>query len=210
MSGHSKAARPRRYRDLDMETRARELTSLQTELNKPSPITHLRLSEWAFESDDRIALLRGGVWGGIHWPKAMGKPLTPSITGGFIIVHEFKEVKFSDLGGGSYRDDGRYVVQPAPSVWDATKDADVYRVGFFFFAGLGGINPNKLTVTLAPVAWENTVHIRAGYRQLDPMLGYRPFGSLGEFIVIPDFEVRQVPYHLGSYVKALQPSLTLP
>ena len=208
MSAYSEAARPRSYRDLDVQTRAKELASLQTELNKPSPLTHLQLSEWASVSEDRIALLRGGVWGGIHWQKAMGKPLTSSITDGFIIVHEFKELKFSDLGGGSYRDDSRYVVQPTPSVWDATKDANIYRVGFFFFAGGGGINPNKLTVTLAPVAWGKGVQIRAGYRQLDP-IGYSPFGNLGELVVIPDFEVRHVPYHLGSYVKALQPSLNL-
>jgi hypothetical protein len=209
MSAHSEVHRPRSYRDLDLQARAKELASLQAELNKPSPITHLQLSEWMSVSNDRIALLRGGVWGGIHWPKAMGKPLTSSIVGGFTIVHEFKALKFSDLGGGNYRDDSRYVVQPTPSVWDATKDANVYRVGFFFFAGGGGINPNKLTVTLAPVAWEKVAHIRAGYRQLDP-IGYSPFGNLGELVVIPDFEVRHVPYHLGSYVKPLPPSLNLP
>ena len=192
-----------------MEARVRELASLQIELNKPHAITQRALSEWALESDERSALLWGGVWGGIHWPKGLGRPLTPSITGGFTIVHEWFEHKFVDAGGGSIVDTGKYLVQPAPSVWDATT-ADEYRVGFFFFAGLGGVNPNKLTVKLAPVPWEKVGHIRAGYRQLDPQLGYAPFGSLGKPRVIPDYLVRHVPYPRGTYVQPLEPSRELP
>ena len=75
-------------------------------------------------------------------------------------------------------------LQPAPSVWDATKDAGEYRVGFFFFAGGGGINPNRLTVKLAPVPWEKVGQIVPGYRQLNP-LGYSDFVSLGKWLVIP-------------------------
>jgi hypothetical protein len=209
MTAHYENQRPRTFRDLDPETRVRELASLQTELNKPEPITHLRLSEWASALSDRPALLRGTVWCGIRWPKTSGRPQTPSITDGFTIVHEFKEIKFSDLGGGNYRDDSKYLVQPAPSVWDATKTANEYRVGFFFFAGGGGINPNRLTVKLAPVPWENVGHIRAGYRQLSP-IGYAPFGNLGEWVVIPDFEVRHVPYHLERYIQPLGRNLDLP
>jgi len=186
----------------------RELASLQTELNKPEPMTHIRLSEWASLSSDRTALLRGGVWGGIHWSKTLGRPQTPSITDGFTIVHEFWKHAFVDAGGGDIRDNGRYLVQSAPSVWDATKTSGEYRVGFFFFAGGGGINPNRLTVKLAPVLWENLGHMRAGYRQLNP-LGYLPFRNLGEGVVIPDFEVQHVPYHLERYIQPLGPRLDL-
>jgi hypothetical protein len=210
MTMHHENQWPRTFRDLDLEARVRELASLQTLLDKPEPITQIVLSDWASELSDRRALLRGAVWGGIHWRKALGRPQTPSIADGFTIVHEFKELKFSDLGGGNYRDDSRYVVRPAPSVWDATKTSDEYRVGFFFYAGGGGINPNRLTVKLAPVSWENVGHTRAGYRQLDPLLGYSPFGNFGEWVVVPDFEVRHVPYHLGSYIQQLGSSLDLP
>lgn len=208
MSNDYEHATPLSFRDLDTETRARELGSLQDELDRPESITHLRLSEWASDSAARIALLKGGVWGGIHWSKRLGKPLAPSITAGFTIVHEFKALNFVDEGGGHYKDISSYRVQPAPSVWDATKNADEYRVGFFFFAGGGGINPNRLTVKLAPVPWEKVGHIRAGYRQLEPV-GYSPFGNLGEQVVIPDFEVRHVSYRLGRSIEPLGPERTL-
>jgi hypothetical protein len=194
-----------------METRVRELASLQTELNKHKAITQRALSEWALESDDRSVLLWGGVWGGIRWSKGLGRPLTPSIMDGFTIVHEWFKHKFVDAGGGGLVETGKFLVQPPPSVWDATT-ADEYRVGFFFFAGLGGLNPNKLTVKLAPVPWEKVrqMHVRAGYRQLDPQLGYAPFGSLGKPRVIPDYVVRHVPYRSGTYMQPLEPRRELP
>jgi hypothetical protein len=150
-------------------------------------------------------LLQGAVWGGIRWHRALGRPVTANIAGGFVITHEYKALKFTDLGGGNYRDDSRYVVQPAPSVWDATASGEEYRVGFLFFAGLGGINPNRLTVTLAPFPWDRVVQTRAGYRRLDP-IGYAPFGSLGEVIVLPDLRVLQTPYRLERYIEPLGPS----
>jgi hypothetical protein len=132
----------------------------------------------------------------------MGKPLTPSITAGFTITHEFKRLDYVDVGGGNYKDRSTYVLQDAPSVWDATKDGGEYRVGFFFFAGGGGINPNRLTVKLAAVAWEKVGQIVPGYRQLNPM-GYSDFVSLGKWLVIPDFEVTHVPYPRGRYIQSL-------
>ena len=193
---------PRTYRDLNRESRVRELASLQDELHRPEPITHLRLTDWASASTDRRALLKGAVWGGIHWPKGMGKPLAPSITAGFTVTHEFKRLDFVDVGGSDYRDRSTYVLQAAPSVWDATKDPSEYRVGFFFFAGGGGVNPNRLTVKLAPVAWEKVGQIVPGYRQLSP-LRYSDFGNLGKWLVIPDFEVTHVPYPRSRYIQSM-------
>ena len=104
-------------------------------------------------SDSRHALLAGSVWGGIRWPKGLGKPKTPSLTGGFSIVHEFWEHDFAATKGGSNIDRGTWETQPAPSVWMPGPEFE-YRVGFFFFAGGGGINPNRLTVSLAHVSWD--------------------------------------------------------
>jgi hypothetical protein len=209
MTNQNKNVHAKAFRDLDIETRVTELASLQIELNKPEPITRLRLNEWASTSADRHALLRGAVWGGIRWSKTLGKPKRPSIADGFTIVHEFKRIEFVDLGGGNYRDDSKYIVQAVPSVWDATKNPDEYRVGFFFIAGGGGINPNRLTVKLATVPWQNVSLILPGYRKLSPV-GYSPFGNLGEWVVLPDFEVLHVPYHLGRYIEPLAPGLPLP
>jgi len=210
MASYDATERPRVFRDLDPEARARELASLQAEIFRPDPITVQRLNEWVSLSDDRQALLRGGVWCDIRWSKTLGRPQAPSITAGFTVTHEFERIEFSDLGGGSYRDDSHYVLQPTPSLWDATNSkSDEYRVGIFFFAGGGGINPNRLSVTLAPVPWTVAEHVRSGYRELDPR-AYRPFGNLGDPVVIPDYVVRHVPYHFGAYVQALEPSIDGP
>ena len=103
------------------------------------------------------------------------------------MVHEFWKIDAVDTGGGNNIDRGSWKVQPAPSVWDASTDSE-YRVGFFFFAGGGGINPNRLTVSLAHVSWDISLLVSPGTLRLDPY-GIAPFGSLGERIVFADFEV---------------------
>ena len=195
----------RSFRDLGAEARVQELRHFQEVLRKGDSITHVLLSEWASNSDSRGALLAGGVWGGIHSPKGLGKPKTPSITGGFSIVHEFWKIDAVDTGGGNNVDRGSWKVQPAPSVWDASTDSD-YRVGFFFFAGGGGINPNRLTVSLAHVSWDVSLLVSPGTLRLDPY-GIASFGSLGERIVFPDFEVIHQPYTRGRSIQPLGPVL---
>ena len=197
--------RPRSFRDLDAETRVQELRHFQEVLRKADPITHVLLSEWVSSSDSRSALLAGGVWGGIRWPKGLGKPKTPSITGGFSVVHEFWKIDAVDTGGGHYIDKGRWKTQPAPSVWDASPDSE-YRVAFFFFAGLGGINPNRLTVSLAHVSWDISLLLSPGTLRLDPY-GFGSFGSLGERIVFPDFEVKHEPYRRDRSIQPLGPAV---
>ena len=155
-------------------------------------------------SDDRVAMLAGGVWGGIRWPKSLGKPRTPSITGGFSVLHEYKKIEGVDEGGGHIKDVSKWKVQPAPSVWDASTDSE-HRVAFFFFAGGGGINPNRLTVRLASVSWEISVLVSPGYLRLDPY-GFGEFGNLGERVVFPDFEVTHVPYRRDRSIQPLGPA----
>jgi hypothetical protein len=196
-------AGPRTFRNLGTEARRQVLQSLQMELRKPDPITPERLVEWVKVSDDRGALLTGSVWGGIRWPKVVGKPKTPNITGGFSIVHELKDIKYVDLGSGDYQDVGTWAVRPAPSVWDATIDDDHYRVAFLFFAGLG-IFPNRLTVTLTNISWDFGIFTGPGYLRLDP-IRYSDFTDQGERIVIPDFEVQHVPYSYVKYIHSLGP-----
>jgi hypothetical protein len=204
MDNNYENSKPKSFRDLGAEARVQELHSLQEVLRRPNPITLPLLSDWVSASDNRRALLAGGVWGGIRWPKALGKPKTPSITAGFSIVHEFKMVDLVDQGGGNYKDLGHFKIQPAPSVWDASSVTE-YRVGFFFFAGGGGINPNRLTVKLASVSWEIGLLVGPGYLRLDPY-GFSDFGNLGERIVFPDYEVNHQPYTLGRSIQPLGPA----
>jgi hypothetical protein len=191
-------------RELTGEARAQELLHLKDMVARPDPITLVTLSDFISASDNRKALLAGSVWGGIRWPKSLGRPKTPSITAGFNIVHEFKVIDYEDLGGGSYQDTSTFRTQPAPSFWDASS-ASEYRVAFFFFAGGGGINPNRLIVSLASVHWDINPHIRAGRLRLDPY-GYSDFGNLGERVVFPDFVVQHVPYISGRSIQPLGPA----
>ena len=197
------ASRQTSFRDLSGEARAQEFLHLKDMVGRPDPITHLTLSDFISASDNRRALLAGSVWGGIRWPKSLGRPKTPSITAGFNIVHEFKRIELVDGGAGGISDIGEFWTQPAPSVWDASS-ASEYRVAFFFFAG-GGINPNRLIVSLANVHWDINPHIRSGYLRLDPY-GYSDFGNLGERVVLPDFEVRHQPYSRGRSIQPLGPA----
>ncbi len=92
--------------------------------------------------------------------------------------HPFAQVAEVAVGGGHYRGISTFRVQPAPSVWDASSEAE-FRVAFMFFAGGGGINPNRLTVSLAHVSWELSLAAGPGTLRLDPY-GYglpRNFGQ---------------------------------
>jgi len=197
--------RPKTFRDLSAETREQELGHFQEVLRKGDPITHVLLSDWASTSDSRSALLAGGVWGGIRWPKGLGKPKTLNITGGFNVVHEFWKIAGVDTGGGNTPDTASWKIQPAPSLWDASTDSD-YRVAFFFFAGGGGINGNRLTISLAHVSWEISLLLSPGTIRLDPY-GLVEFGSLGERIVLADFEVKHLPYSRGRFIQPLGPAI---
>ena len=193
-----------RFRDIGAEARVRELRSLHQEMIlKADPVTPTLLSDWVSGSSNRTALLLGSVWGGIRWPKAMGRPATASIADGFSVVHEFQPDKRVDLGGHS-ENLAPFVVQPAPSVWDASSSSD-YRVGFFFYAGdLKGVNANRLTVRLASVTWQLGALVSPGTLRLNPY-GYANFATFGERIVFPDFEVVHQPYMRNQSIHPLGP-----
>jgi hypothetical protein len=203
MASDYEHSKPKTFRDLSAETRVQELRHFQDVLRRPDPITHTLLRDWVSGSENRTALIEGTVWGGIRWPKTLGKPKTPSITGGFTIVHEYKKITANDGGGGNNIDTSKWKIQPAPSVWDASSQTH-YRVAFFFYAGGGGINPNRMTVRLASVAWELSPLVTPGYLRLDPY-GFDDFGNLGERVVFPDYEVKHQPYSRGRSIVPLGP-----
>jgi hypothetical protein len=208
MENDYKDSRPRTYRDLDAKARERELKSLQELILKPDPITPHTLSEWVSGSDNRTALLQATVWGGIRWPKALGRPQPPSITGGFTITHEFNKQTSVDLGGGVIRTTDNWVAAPAPSVWDATASQSHHRVAFFFYARVGFGPLNRFDVRLASVAWERGLLGGLGSIRLDPFLGYSSFTNVGQRQVFPDYEVLLQPYRIERYIQPLGPIKT--
>ena len=196
-------AAARTFRSLSADDRRQESRHLEDLLVKPDPITPSSLSAFASQSASRAAMLVGGVWGGVRWLRGLGRPKTASITDAVDIVHEFRKVVLIDEGGGHVKDIGQWQVQPRPSVWDASTETH-FRIGFFFFAGGGGINPNRLTVTLAHVSWQLSLLVNPGTLSLEPY-GYAPFGNLGERVVLPDFEIRLHPYTLVRTIRPLGP-----
>ena len=203
--------RPRQLtiRELSGPARSDAQHSLDGLLAKQDPITPTLLSEFASGSDNRAALLLGSVWGTIRWPKALGRPRTPSISGGFILIHEFQDDDRVDLGGGRSANRAPFRVMPAPNVWDGSSGPD-HRVGFYFFAGdLKLINKNRVTVKLAPVAWDFGPLVSPGTLRLDPY-AFGTFGTLGERVFLPEVTVRHDPYHRAPFVQPLGPSVPVP
>jgi hypothetical protein len=70
-------------------------------------------------------------------------------------------------------------------------NATEYRVAYHFFAIY--FWPNQLTYRMRNVPWEKPVVQLSGYRRLDPP-GFMPFKNLGEIAVLPDIEVKFVPF----------------
>jgi hypothetical protein len=94
-------------------------------------------------------------------------------------------------------------------VWDASSGSD-HRVAFLFWAGdLKKINENRLTVRLASVTWEFGTLVGPGTLRLSPY-GYDGFGTFGERIVFPDFEVVHQPYRADQSIHPLGPLKDVP
>lgn len=187
-----KGSPPKTFHDLDPRVRARELASLQDELNRrPDPITKKRLDRWVGAAIDRKSLMTGAVFGGIRWPKSIGRPSTPAIFGGFEIKHEYEAIKAVAGPGGGLHDASTWVDQPDPSLRDDSKE-DYHRIAFMFFAVY--FWPNHLITRLLPeVHWARPAGLPVGYRRLNP-LGFLPFTNLGEWTVLPDLVVEHHPW----------------
>jgi hypothetical protein len=162
-----KGNRPRAFRDLDPKVRARELASLQEELRRPDPITKKRLDRWIGAAVDRKSLMTGAVFGGIRWPKAIGKPSTPTLFGGFEIKHDYLAKKYEVTPGGAIHEVSTWEGQPDPSRRDDSKE-DYHRIAFMFFAVY--FWPNRLTTRLLPeIHWDRPAGLPAGSRRLNPL-----------------------------------------
>lgn len=183
--------RPPAFSDLDPRVRARELASLQDELKNPAPLTKERLDHWVGAAVDRKSVLTGAVFGGIRWPKAIGRPSTPTIFGGFEIKHDYEAIKAVVGPGGVLRDASTWEDQPDPFVRDDSQ-GDYHRIAFMFFAVY--FWPNRLTTRLLPeIHWVRPPGLPTGYRRLNP-LGFLPFTNLGERVVLPDLVVEHHPW----------------
>jgi hypothetical protein len=175
------------FRDLDLETRARELASFRDEVYKNGPLTQKAVQKWIGGAIARQRLLAGVVFGHIRWPRSLGRPLTPKLGDAFEFLHQRRNLKGVDSASGVI-DKSTFQTMPAPFVHDAST-ADEYRVAFQFFAELF----NHFSYRMREGPWERPAGLRPGYRFLDPY-EIVPFTSDGtQTIFLDDIQVRYVP-----------------
>ncbi|OAI41800.1 hypothetical protein AYO41_05225 [Verrucomicrobia bacterium SCGC AG-212-E04] len=175
------------FRDLDLETRARELASFRDEVYENGPLTQKAVQKWIGGAIARQRLLAGVVFGHIRWPKSLGRPLTPSLGDAFEFVHKRKNLNGADSASGTVNTSVLQTM-PAPFVHDAST-VDEYRVAFQFFGELF----NHFNYRMREGPWERPAGLRPGYRFLDPY-EIVPFTSDGtQTIFLEDIQVRYVP-----------------
>ena len=175
------------FRDLDVETRARELGSFRDEVYANGSLTRKALQKWIGGAIARQRLLAGVVFGHIRWPKSLGRPLTPNLGDAFEFLHRRLNLNGVDTASGPEKR-GVFQTMPAPFVHDAST-ADEYRVAFQFFGELF----NHFDYRMREGPWERPAGLRPGYRFLDPDR-IVPFTCDGtQTIFLDDIQVRYVP-----------------
>lgn len=175
------------FRDLDPESRARELASFRDEVQQMGSLTQKAVQKWIGGAIARQRLLAGVVFGHIRWPKSLGRPLTPNLGDGFEFLHQRLNLNGA-VGPSGPMDTSTLQTMPVPFVHDAST-ADEYRVAFQFFADFF----NHFSYRMREGPWERPAGLRPGYRFLDP---YQivPFTNDGtQTIFLPDIQVRYVP-----------------
>lgn len=176
------------FRELDLETRARELASFRDEVYANGSLTQKAVQKWIGGAIARQRLLAGVVFGHIRWPKSLGRPLTPHLGDGFEFLHQRRNLNGVVDSSGNTHDSSKLETMPAPFVHDAST-AEEYRVAFQFFADFF----NHFSYRMREGPWERPAGLRPGYRFLDP---YQivPFTSdRSQTIILPDIQVRYIP-----------------
>jgi hypothetical protein len=101
-----------------------------------------------------ITLYDETVWGVIRWRRGLGRPATPAMADGFVIVHEYCLcVDAGQNPDGSERMIGDWVPASTPQVWEGPDDTETHCVGFM----LRGVKmwKNRVLVDLVPgVEWQ--------------------------------------------------------
>jgi hypothetical protein len=153
-------------------------------------ITSTRLQALISDEPIRVGLFADTVWGTIEWPKALGRPTTPTLAAAFKIEH----IAWQVIVWGSQEAPMSLdlVLPTAPlSIWDGPNDSDHYRVTFM---GRPSLKENAINVSFAAgVGWQKPVQVIPGYRILSPS-GIAFQHLAGERTVLEKFHVVNQPF----------------
>ncbi|MCU1246257.1 MAG: hypothetical protein JWN02_2167 [Acidobacteria bacterium] len=153
-------------------------------------ITSTRLQALISDQPIRVELFAETVWGTIQWPKALGRPITPTLAAAFKIEHIAWQVI---VWGSQEAPMSQEIALPtAPlSIWDGPNDRDHYRVTFM---GRPSLRENAINVSFAAgVGWEKPVQVIPGYRILSPS-GIAFHHLEGKRTVLEPFNVINKPF----------------
>jgi hypothetical protein len=129
-----------------------------------APITAERLRAWSADDAERESFLAGTCWGQIAWDKALGRPLEPSLAGGFAVEHSQWVPKFV-AGGDIWVDQSHWAPLDDVAIWDLPAEGAHLRVGFMFWRTAF---KDRVTVEFAgDRRWEAT-GILLGPRAIEP------------------------------------------
>jgi hypothetical protein len=97
-----------------------------------------------------VSLYDETAWGVIRWPRAIGRPSTPTLAVGFSIVHEFCLCVTDKVTG---RTIGDWTSAGDARIWDGPDDEETHAVSFMLY-GMPGWT-NRVIVRLAlGVIWQ--------------------------------------------------------
>lgn len=100
-----------------------------------------------------ITLYDETAWGTIRWSRAIGRPETPTLAGGFGIIHQYEfYVRMGQNPDGSARFFEKWIDGNEPVVWDGVEEEETYTVNFM----VRGIHKwtNRIIIGSAGVAWQ--------------------------------------------------------
>ncbi len=101
-----------------------------------------------------ISLYDETVWGVIRWRRALGRPATPTLAGGFVIVHQYDlSFEWTDPESGRTITIGGWVDAGQPQVWDGPDDAETHAVSFMLH-GITRLTNRIFVVLKAGVEWQ--------------------------------------------------------
>jgi hypothetical protein len=151
------------------------------------------LDLWVRASAGRQNLFAGLAIGMIKWPKSLGRPNTPQLSGGFVFDTQFwVDIWHLGLDGSIVTDKNGWLRGDDPAVWDGPEEADHYSVKYLFYAA--DQNDNLLEVGFANVNWHTTGR-RAGrnVRHYLSVPGWQ-FYCAGQFVGLPDITIASQPF----------------
>jgi hypothetical protein len=151
------------------------------------------LENWVFNSEVRKGLFADLAIGQIIWPKYLGLPDSPTLSGGFAFDTQFwVDIWHIGLDGNIVVDKNGWVRGDDPVAWDASGDADHYAVRYLFHAA--NENDNLMEVRFSGVSWQHPgVRKHRHHQRYLSVPGWQ-FYSAGQFTALPDITIGTRPF----------------